>query len=79
MYQRDVKALSSHVLVDSALEDIGQSDEGSLEPDPVVSFYAELPLPLQVAMTNFIERYPKLGSVQIDSSCFGRLSCPKWR
>ena len=58
MYQRDLKAFSSQVLVDSALEDIGQSDEESLEPDPVVSFYAELPLPLQVAMTNFIERYP---------------------
>ena len=41
MHQRDMKALSSQVLVDSALEDIGQSDEGSLEPDPVVSFYAE--------------------------------------
>ncbi|MGC6483225.1 MAG: DUF2811 domain-containing protein [Synechococcus sp.] len=39
---------------------VGSSEEVSAEvaADSVVSFHAELPLPLQQAMTSFIERYP---------------------
>ena len=29
-----------------------------LEKRGVVSFYSELPVPIKVAMTNFIEKYP---------------------
>ena len=35
-----------------------ETDQACCDPEAVVSFYAELPLPLQRAMTNFIERYP---------------------
>ncbi len=40
----------------SSSPDHQRFDEG--QENGVVSFYAELPLPLQEAMTSFIERYP---------------------
>jgi len=35
-----------------------QEAAGQVDADAVVSFHAELPEPLQQAMTSFIERYP---------------------
>ncbi len=50
----------------AALQEISQKQEDSSlpnhvdasTPEGVVSFYAELPVALQVAMAGFIERYP---------------------
>ena len=38
----------------------GQDDSAVNHPgsESIVSFYAELPLPLKIAMASFIERYP---------------------
>ena len=59
MYSADIKRTSiSNLSINSAegSQELVQSDcDGD---ESIVSFCSELPLPLQLAMTSFIERYP---------------------
>ena len=54
----DSKDLPFTVLSDTPCAEQDTVAESCSAPEAVVSFYAELPVPLQIAMTNFIERYP---------------------
>ena len=58
MYSRDSRVLPCEVLSGSTHAEKEDVNESDLDAEAVVSFCAELPLPLQEAMTNFIERYP---------------------
>ena len=58
MHLSDLALISGKEMSDSALHEMDQLDETCRDLEGVVSFYAELPLPLQVAMTNFIESHP---------------------
>ena len=57
MISGDWKVFSGQNLCNSFVEEENELSDSCLYRDEVVSFYAELPLPLKVAMTNFIERY----------------------
>ena len=53
-----------------------QADLDQTEPNGecVVSFQAELPLPLQEAMVKFIELHPNWDQYRLCAGCSGRLS-----
>ena len=57
---QSVQAAEQFELGASALSEQSAPREatGQVDADAVVSFHAELPEPLQQAMTSFIERYP---------------------
>ena len=57
---QSVQAAEQFELCASALSEQSAPREatGQVDADAVVSFHAELPEPLQQAMTSFIERYP---------------------
>ncbi len=59
MFLGQAESLQELLLKKTSCEEMGSHEVDSDEDsDGVVSFYAELPEPLQKAMTSFIERYP---------------------
>ncbi len=58
MHFSEMKGQSGCTVSIDSLSREGEQEESEGDSDDVVSFHAELPLPLQSAMTRFIERYP---------------------
>ena len=58
MYCGDWKALPDQSLAGSVVAEEDEITVSCLEKHGVVSFYAELPVSIKFAMTNFIEKHP---------------------
>ncbi len=58
MYSSDLQGEVTSSLSVASRDRTAELVESEIDGGQVVSFYSELPAPLQVAMTSFIERYP---------------------